>query len=183
MRPVSGVTRLAGLLVVVLALVPRPGAAQSCFVGAAPGTCSASTAATLTVGKVVQLTLASTATVLATPTVADYTTGYLIASGQLVSIRSNASVVVHVAARTANWTATNTTAGVTAWATKPSTDLQLGSSTTGPFTPLTTGGYTLSSSGATATLDLPLIYKVLLDWGADTPGQYSLDVVYTVTAP
>jgi len=75
------------------------------------------------------------------------------------------------------------TAGVTAWATKPSTDLQLASSTAGPFTPLTTGGYTLSSSGATATLDLPVAYKVLLDWGVDTPGQCSHDVVYSVTAP
>jgi hypothetical protein len=180
---VSAALRLTGLAVAFLVLISRPGGAQSCSVGAAPGSCSVSTAATLTVGKVVQLTLATTASVLATPTVADYAAGYLTGSGQLVSIRSNASVVVLVAARAANWSATNTTAGVTAWATKPSTDLQLGSSTTGPFTPLTTGGYTLSSSGATATLDLPVAYKVLLDWRADTPGQYSLDVVYTVTAP
>jgi len=30
---------------------------------------------------------------------------------------------------------------------------------------------------------VPVAYKVLLNWGNDTPGQYSLDVVYTVTAP
>lgn len=177
------VMRAMGFLAILLAFIARPAGAQSCSVGAAPGNCSASTAATLTVGKVVQLTLATTASVLATPTVADYTTGYLTGTGQLVSIRSNASVVVQVAARTATWTATNTTAGVTAWVTKPSTDLQLAPSTTGPFTPLTTGGYTLRSSGATGTLDLPVVYKVLLAWGTDTPGQYSLDVVYTVTAP
>ncbi len=179
----SGAKRMAGMLAVLLMLAARSGTAQSCSVGTAPGSCSASTAATLTIGKVVQLTLATTATALATPTVADYTTGYLTGSGQLVSIRSNASVVGQVAARSATWTATNTTVGVTAWAAKPSTDLQLGASTAGPLTPLTTGGCTHASSRATATLDLPLVYKVLLDWGADTPGQYSLDVVYTVTAP
>lgn len=178
-----GAKPVVGCVAVLLALMARPGLAQSCSVPAAPGNCSASTAATLTVGKVVQLTLATTASALATPTVADYATGYLTGSGQLVSIRSNANVVVRVAARTAMWTATNTTAGVTAWAAKPSTDLQLGSSTAGPFTPLTTGGYTLTNSGPTAALDLPLVYKVLLAWGTDTPGQYSIDVVYTVTAP
>ena len=178
-----GALRVMGFVAMLLALAARPGGAQSCSVAAAPGNCSASTGATLTVGKVVQLTLATTASVLAAPTVTDYTTGYLTGSGQLVSIRSNANVVVRVAARTARWTATNTTAGVTAWAAKPSTDLQLGSSTTGPFTALTTSGYTLSNTGATGTLNLPVVYKVLLAWGTDTPGQYSLDVVYTVTAP
>jgi len=158
-------------------------AGQSCGVAAAPGNCTATTSATLTVGKVVQLTLAATSTTLATPTIADYTTGYLTGSGQTVSIRANANVVVQVASRTATWAATNTTPGVTAWATKPSTDLQLGPATSGPFTALTTAGYTLSSSGPTATLDVPIAYKLLLDWGRDTPGQYSLDVVYTVTAP
>ena len=167
----------------LLAIPARAVNAQSCSVGTAPGNCTATTSATVTVGKVVQLTLATTTTAIATPTITDYTNGYITGSGQLVSIRANANVVVQVAARTAAWSATNTTAGVTAWATKPSTDLQLGASTTGPFTALTTAGYTLSSTGPTATLDLPVAYKVLLAWGSDTPGQYSLDVVYTITAP
>lgn len=167
----------------VVAMSTRGVSAQSCSIGTAPGNCTATTSATVTVGKVVQLTLAATSTAIATPTVADYTNGYITGSGQVVSIRANANVVVQVAARTAAWSATNTTAGVTAWATKPSTDLQLGPSTTGPFTALTTAGYTLSSTGPTATLDLPVACKVLLAWGNDTPGQYSIDVVYTVTAP
>ena len=167
----------------LLAMSARGLAAQSCSIGTAPGNCTATTSATVTVGKVVQLTLATTSTVIATPTITDYTNGYITGSGQLVSIRANANVVVQVAARTAAWSATNTTAGVAAWTTKPSTDLQLGPAATGPFTALTTAGYTLSSTGPTATLDLPVAYKVLLAWGSDTPGQYSLDVVYTVTAP
>jgi hypothetical protein len=157
--------------------------AQSCNLGTTPGSCTGTTSATLTVGKVVQLTLATTSTTLPAPTITDYTNGYLTVGGQTVTIRANASVVVRVAARTSTWSATSTTPGVVAWATKPSTDLQLGAVTTGPFTSLTTAGYTLSNSGATANLDLPVAYKLLLDWGADTPGQYSLDVVYTVTAP
>lgn len=157
--------------------------AQSCNVGTAPGNCTGTTSATLTVGKVVQLTLATTSTTLPAPTITDYTNGYLTGGGQTVTIRANANVVVRVAARTSTWSAASTTPGVAAWAAKPSTDLQLGAATTGPFTALTTAGYTLSNSGATANLDLPVSYKLLLDWGADTPGQYSLDVVYTVTAP
>jgi hypothetical protein len=167
----------------MLAMSARVLAGQSCSVGTAPGSCAATTSATVTVGKVVQLTLATTSSPIAPPTITDYTNGYIAGSGQTVSIRANANVVVHVAARTATWSATNTTAGVAAWPTKPSTDLQLGPATTGPFTALTTAGYTLSSSAATATLDLAVAYKVLLDWGSDTPGQYSLDVVFTVTAP
>ena len=173
-------------MLAVLAFLAVPGGAlrgQACSVGNAPGSCTAATSASLTVGKVVELTLATTSTTLPTPTIADYTTGYMIGSGQTVSIRSNAAVVVQVAARTATWTATNTTVGVTAWTTKPSSDLQLGPAATGPFTALTTAGYTLSSSGPTATLDVPVAYKLLLGWTTDTPGQYSLDVVYTVTAP
>ena len=175
-------SRMIGIAA-LLAMSARGLAAQSCNIGTAPGNCTATTSATATVGKVVQLTLATTSSALATPTIADYTNGYITGSGQLVSIRANANVVVQVAARTAAWSATNITAGVTAWATKPSTDLQLGPATTGPFTALTTAGYTLSSTGPTAALDLPVAYKVLLAWGSDTPGQYSLDVVYTVTAP
>jgi len=178
----NALPRVIGILG-LLAVSAGALAGQSCSVGAAPGNCTATTSATLTVGKVVQLTLATTSTTLATPTIADYTTGYLTGSGQTVSIRANANVVVHVAARTATWAATNTTPGVAAWTAKPSTDLQLGPATTGPFTAMTTAGHTLSSSGATATLELPVAYKVLLDWGNDTPGQYSLDVVYTVMAP
>lgn len=170
-------------VVAMLAMSARGVDAQSCNIGTAPGNCTATTSATVTVGKVVQLTLATTSTAIATPTIADYTNGYITGGGQLVSIRANANVVVQVAARTATWSATNTTAGVTAWAAKPSTDLQLGPATTGPFTALTTTSYTLGSSGPTASLDLPVAYKVLLAWGSDTPGQYSLDVVYTVTAP
>lgn len=182
MRAVIALSRLIGVAA-VLAMSARALAGQSCNIGTAPGNCTATTSATVTVGKVVQLTLATTSSAIATPTITDYTNGYLTGSGQTVSIRANANVVVQVAARTAAWSATNTTAGVTAWTTKPSTDLQLGPATTGPFTALTTAGYTLGSSGPTATLDLPIAYKVLLNWGSDTPGQYSLDVVYTVTAP
>ena len=167
----------------VLVSSARALAAQSCNIGSAPGNCTTTTSATLTVGKVVQLTLATTSTTLPAPTITDYANGYLTGSGQVVSIRSNANVVVRVAARTSTWSASNMTPGVTAWVAKPSTDLQLGAATTGPFTALTTAGYTLSNSGATATLDLPVAYKLLLDWRNDTPGQYSLDVVYTVTAP
>ena len=183
MRAVKTGRRGVWVLAAVLALFACPVAAQSCSMGTTPGSCVATTSATLTVGKVVQLTLATTASTLATPTISDYTNGSLTGSGQLLSIRSNASVVVRVAARTAAWSATNTTAGVTAWVAKPSTDLQLGPAITGPFVALTTAGYTLSSSGPTATLEVPVAYKVLLDWSNDTAGPYSLDVVYTVTAP
>ena len=179
MIPLSRIVGVAA----ALAISARGLAAQSCSIGTAPGSCTATTSATVTVGKVVQLTLATTGTVIATPTITDYTNGYITGSGQALSVRANASVVVQVAARTAAWSATNTTAGVAAWTTKPSTVLQLGAAAAGPFTALTTAGYTLSSTGPTATLELPVAYKVLLNWGSDTPGQYSLDVVYTVTAP
>lgn len=171
-------------LVVALAIAPLAVRAQStCNAPSAPSTCTTTTGATLTVGKVVQLTLGGTASVIPTPADTDYTTGYVAFSGQTVKIQSNANVVVTVKAATANWTATNTVVGVTARATKPSTDLELGTSAAGPFTALTTAGFTLATSGPTAALNLNVFYRALLDWNLDTPGQYGLDVVYTITAP
>ena len=171
-------------LALALLLAPLAAGAQStCSAPSAPSTCTTTTGATLTVGKVVQLTLGGTASVIPTPADSDYTKGYVPFSGQTVKIQSNANVVVTVKAATASWTATNTVAGVTARTTKPSTDLQLGTSATGTFTGLTTTGFTLATSGPTAALNLNVFYRALLSWTLDTPGQYGLDVVYTITAP
>lgn len=171
-------------IVALLALAPAARAQSTCTAPSAPSSCTGTTGATLTIGKVVQLTLGGTASVIPAPADSDYTKGYVTFTGQTATIRSNASVVVTVKAATATWTATNTVTGVVARTNKPSTDLQLASSTAGPFTPLTTGGYTLTTtSGATTGTSLTLTYRTLLSWTLDTPGQYALDVVYTITAP
>lgn len=176
--------RFALALALALVLAPWAAPAQStCTDPSAPSTCSTTTGATLTVPKVVRLTLGGTASVIPTPADTDYTKGYVSFSGQTVKIQANANVVVTVKAGTANWTATNTVAGVTARTTKPSTDLQLATAATGPFTGLTTTGFTLATSGPTAALNLNVFYRTLLAWNLDTPGQYGLDVVYTITAP
>jgi hypothetical protein len=176
--------RAALLILALLALGPAARAQSTCTAPSAPSTCTTTTGATLTIGKVVQLTLGGTASVIPVPADTDYTKGYVTFTGQTATIRANASVVVTVKAATATWTATNTTPGVAARTNKPSTDLQLATSAAGPFTPLTTAGYTLiTTAGATTGTSLTLTYRTLLSWTLDTPGQYGLDVVYTITAP
>jgi hypothetical protein len=54
----------------------------------------------------------------------------------------------------------------------------------GTFAGLTTTPATVQSIPATGgSAPVNLFYKTLYSWGADTPGNYSLTVVFTLAAP
>lgn len=165
-----------------LGLAPARVAAQTCSAAVPAGSCTASTTTTMTVGTVLQLSVSAGATTLTPPATADYDAGFVADNGPTLTVKSNRSWSVRVAAASAFWTATNTTAGVTARTTKPAADLQWAVAVGGPFAGMTTAGTTLGSI-ATAGTTGSIFFHTLYDWALDTPGAYKLVVVFTLTAP
>jgi hypothetical protein len=53
----------------------------------------------------------------------------------------------------------------------------------GTFTALTTADALLVGGSATASNAKTLYFQTLYDWTRDTPGNYSLTVVLTLTSP
>src|SRR5579884_2955814 len=83
----------------------------------------------------------------------------------------------------APWTASNTQPGVTARTSKPAADLAWATAAGGPFTALSVTPATAASGAATAGAPRSFFFRTSYSWGLDTPGAYSLAVVFTLLAP
>jgi hypothetical protein len=98
-------------------------------------------------------------------------------------VSANASWTLSLRAVAATWTATNTSPGAPARVSKPAGDLKWSKLSTGPFTALTTSDVTLFSGTATASSATTLYFQTLYSWTLDTPGNYSMAIVLTLTSP
>jgi len=159
-----------------------PAAAQTC---ATPltGTCSLSGLnLTISFTRAFSLALSSSATALTVPTAAHYNTGYAATNGPTVTISSNANWTLGINSSTTTWTAV-TTGTEPARATKPSTDLQWSRAVGGPFGGMTTTAAAVQGGSAVAATVINLFYRTTYAWGLDTPGNYSIQIVFTLTAP
>lgn len=177
--------RARGVLL-ALALLGRGAAAQTCTasLSGGAGTCStASIAATLTIGNVVQLSINATSTTLTSPGIADYNAGFVADAGPTATMQCNGPCRLQISAATATWTGTTTVVSAPARANKPASDLTWSTSAGGPFTGLTTTPATVQSLSATAGSSTSLFYRTLYAWNVDTPGNYSLTVVITLASP
>lgn len=172
-------------LVAALVLAARPLGAQTCTASLTAGAGSCSTAqfaASMTVNAVVQLTLSSTTTALTAPASVDYDAGFVANTGPSATVQCNVTCRLQISAATATWSATATTS--VAPRSKPCADLTWSTSSGGTFTGLTTTPATVQSIPATGgSAPVSLFYRTLYSWGADTPGNYSLTVVFTLAAP
>lgn len=173
--------RLALAVLMVAPLAAARG--QTCSAPIPAGSCTASTTTTLTTGTVLQLTLGSVVTTLTAPGTADYDAGLVADNGPVTTVKANRPWSLQFAAAAGTWSATNTQAGVTARLNKPASDLQWGSAAAGPFASMTMGGTTAASGNATAGTTKSFYFRTLYSWTADTPGAYSLALVFTLTAP
>jgi hypothetical protein len=158
-------------------------AGQTCNAGLPNGTCPANTSVTLTIPDVMQLTLTSTSTALTAPASADYDAGYVADAGPTATIKSNRAWRLQISAAAATWTASNTQPGVTARTSKPAADLAWATAAGGPFTALSVTPATAASGAATAGAPRSFFFRTSYSWGLDTPGAYSLAVVFTLLAP
>ena len=162
---------------------PGRAVAQTCTAATPNGTCTVATSTTLTIGRVVQLTLSSVATPLTAPTLADYDAGFVANTGPTATVQSNGPWRLQITATAATWTAANTEPGVAARANKPASDLTWSTAVGGPFAGLTVTPVDAVTAGATSSNVTSFFYRTLYSWTVDTPGSYSLIVRFTITAP
>ena len=134
-------------------------------------------------GRVVRLQMTAGSTALSAPTTADFDAGFNTTTGPTLTVSANAPWTLLVRSAATFWTATNTSPSAPARTTKPAGDLGWSTTSGGIFNALTTGDVTLVGGTATASSATTLYFQTLYDWTLDTPGNYSLSVVLTLTAP
>jgi len=179
--------KLCGLgvtLAVVIGLgAPTVEARAQCSATGSGATCNLPGSVTMTAGRVVRLEMSGGSTALTAPTPADFDAGFNSTTGPTLTVSANAPWTLHVRSSGPFWAATNTAPGAPARATKPAGDLRWSTASNGGFSALTNGDVNLVTGGATASDATTLYFQTLYDWALDTPGNYSLTIVLTLTAP
>ena len=175
--------RIAAMATILCAVIaPRMSLAQ-CTASGAPANCGVPGSVSMTAGRVVRLQVSAGSTALTAPTTSDFDAGFNSTTGPTLTVSANAAWTLHIRAASALWTATNTSPGVPARANKPATDLQWSLASGGGFAALTATDANLISGTATASTAATLHFQTLYNWTLDTPGNYSLSIVLTLTSP
>jgi hypothetical protein len=180
--------RLTGLGVTVIAFMVASSAlaatarAQCSAIGSGDS-CNVPASVSLTAGRVVRLQMTAGSTSLTAPTPTDFDAGFNATTGPTLTISANAPWMLLIRSSAPFWTAANTSPGAPARTTKPAADLKWSSAANGTFNALTTGDVTLVGGVATASSATTLYFQTRYNWSLDTPGNYSLSVVLTLTAP
>ena len=165
-----------------LSMAPSPAFAQ-CTASGAPASCGLPGSASMTASRVVRLQMSAGSTALTAPTPADFDAGLNATTGPTVTVSANAAWTLSLRAAAATWTATNTSPGAPARTTKPAADLKWSTASNGSFSALTTSDANLVTGSATASNATTLYFQTLYSWTLDTPGNYSMSVVLTLTSP
>lgn len=173
-------TILLGATVVLS--VPSLAAAQ-CIVSGSPASCGLPGSVSMTAGRVVRLQVSAGSTPLTAPTPPDFDAGFNATTGPTLTVSANAPWTLLLRASSPLWTAVNTSPGAPARTNKPAADLMWSTAAGGSFTALLTSDVTLFTGSATASTSTTLFFQTLYDWTLDTPGNYSLSVVLTLTSP
>jgi hypothetical protein len=173
------------LRVTVLALVlARSATAQSACSAPADGNpCTLSVSVRLSTLQAAELGVSAQSVTFPPASGADLDVGAMAVPGPSAFVRANSAWLLMLSATTGVWQHD----GTDSRADKPVTDLQWGTSSSGPFTDLTQMSSTISSGTAGAGsagegFQSTLYLRTKLGW-TDPPGQYSLTVYYTLTAP
>ena len=165
---------LAGLVLLMLAGT-RLQAQNTCT----SNPCSLNDTVKVTVNTVLRLTLSQAATPLTSPDEAAYDAGFQLDAGPTVTIKANRAWTVKISSNAATWSAS----GAGANASKAAGDLQWATSLAGTYAGVSTSPATFLTGGAGASTSQGVFYKTLWNYGSDTPGDYALVVVYTLSAP
>lgn len=169
-------------IAIATAVAPSKAVAQ-CTVAGSPATCSLPGSVSMTAGPVIRLQMSATSTTLSPPTPADFDAGFNSTSGPTLTISANSSWTLYVRSPTSVWSAVTTSPDAPARADKPAGDLQWSTNATGPFVPLTVADVGLASGAATANTASALYFRTTYSWALDTPGDYGLALVLSLTAP
>lgn len=180
--------KLAELGLTVIAMIVGssvlPGAAGAqCNASGAGGTCNLGGSVSMTAGRVVRLQMTAGSTALTAPTPDDFDAGFNATTGPTLTVSANAAWTLSLRSAATVWTATNTSPGAPARTTKPAADLRWSTASNGTFAALTTTNVNLVTGAATASNATTLFFRTFYNWTLDTPGNYSLAVVLTLTSP
>jgi hypothetical protein len=180
--------RMTGLCVASMAMMLASAALPSiaraqCTATGSGDTCTQPGSVSMTAGRVVRLQMTAGSTALTAPTTADFDVGFNSTTGPTLTVSANAPWTLLVRSAATFWTAANTSPSAPARTTKPAGDLRWSTASGGTFNALTTGDVTLVGGTATASSATTLFFQTLYDWTLDTPGNYSLSVVLTLTSP
>ena len=173
--------------VMVAAVIELPKAASSasaqCTASGAPANCGLPGTVSMTAGRVVRLQMSAVSTPLTAPVPADFDAGFNATTGPTLTVSSNAAWTLHIRAAAATWTATNTSPGAPARTNKPAADLKWSTASNGSFAALTASDVNLVTGAATASSATTLYFQTLYSWTLDTPGNYSMAIILTLTSP
>jgi hypothetical protein len=158
-------------------------ALAQCTASGSPASCGQPGSVSMTAGRVVRLQMSAGSTSLTPPTTTDFDAGFNATTGPTLTVSANAPWTLHIRAASSVWTATNTAADVAARANKPAGDLKWSTTSGGTFNALTASDANLVSGSATASNATTLYFQTLYNWSLDTPGNYSLSIVLTLTSP
>jgi len=175
------VKAVAALLIAIT--VPTSVVAQSCLATVPSGNCSIPGQVVLTANGLVSLETSSAATTLRPPSAADYNAGFNSTVGPTLTIAANQTWTVYIRAAAPLWTATTTSGSLAARATKPAEDLAWSNASNGVFTSLSTTDVKVVSGPAGGENIATLYFRTVYNWRLDTPGNYSLSLMLTLTAP
>jgi hypothetical protein len=172
------------ILALVFGLATMSSSVQAqCTATGVLDSCGVPGSVSLTAGRVVRLQMSAGSTSLSAPSTADFDAGFNATTGPTLTVSANAPWTLHVRSTTAFWSATNTSPGAPARTDKPAGDLSWSLTSNGGFSALTTSDANLVGGPATASNATTLYFQTLYDWALDTPGNYSLSIVLTLTAP
>jgi len=174
---------IVGIALCVAVGAPSLTLAQSCSASGGPGSCNVPATVSMTAGRVVRLQMSAGSTPLAAPTTADFDAGFNSTTGPSLTMSANAPWTLYIRAGSSVWSATNTSPGAPARVNKPAADLKWSTAAAGSFAPLSITDASLATGTATASAATTLYFQTLYNWTVDSPGNYSLTVVLTLTAP
>jgi hypothetical protein len=169
-------------IVASIGMVPGVAGAQ-CTASGAPASCGVPGSVSMIAGRVVRLQMSAGSTSLTAPTPADFDAGFNATTGPTLTVSANAAWTLHIRAAAATWTATNTSPGAPARVNKPAADLQWSTLPGSGFVSLSTSDASLVGGSATASSATTLFFQTAYSWTLDTPGNYSMSVVLTLTSP
>jgi len=169
----KSMTLVAAALLGLAATTPL--SAQSCTT---QPSCSVNNTASVTVPIVMKLLLSSITTSLTVPGADNYDSTAVADNGPTATVKANKGWTLKIAAQAATWTAAGG-----ANAAKAAADLAWSTAANGTFAGLTTAGATVLTSAVGSKTIQPLFYQTSWHSASDTPGTYSLVVVYTLSVP